>query len=96
MKSPLALVEVPYHHPRTGENQRVWAVVRTGEAASGLRAYRVVFIREPTPQERVSVEACLSHSAEEGQKSFNLQDMLARTGSVEGRRTLGAILRGKP
>lgn len=76
MRSPLALVEVPYHHPRTGENQRVWTVVRSEASARGLRAYRVVFVREPTPEERCSVMATLSHSAEEEPKSFDLNSVL--------------------
>lgn len=94
MRSPLALVEVPYHHPRTGENQRVWVVVKTEAAACGLRGYRVVFLREPTPPERVSVEATLSHSSEPEPRIFNLNDMLKIMVS-KSLRPLSKILRGE-
>lgn len=94
MRTPLALVEVSYHHPKTGANSREWVVVKTEVAARGTVGHRVVFLRHPTETERASVEACVAESSEQ-LKVFNLLDMLARTSSVKGRRALGAILRGE-
>jgi hypothetical protein len=79
MRSPLALIEVPRHDPRTGANTREWVVVRTAAAARGLSAYRVVFIRKPTPLDRIQVEATLSHSVETKSKQVHDLDKLLET-----------------
>jgi len=84
MRSPLALVEVPRHDPRTGRNTREWVVVRTAAAARGLQAYRVVFVREPDHIERVEVEATLTHSAEPKLKQVNDLDKLLETSWMYG------------
>lgn len=95
MKTPLALVEVSYHHPKTGANSREWVVVKTEAAARGLDAHRVVFLRDPTEAERASVEACASRSIMTP-KVFTLSEMLARAGTAPGARSIGSILRGEP
>lgn len=91
MRSPLALIEVPNHNPRTGENTREWAVVRTEAAARGLKGYRAVFVREPTPEERTSIMATLAHSAEPDPKVFELHSMLGKASANK----LSQILRGE-
>ena len=75
MRSPLALVEVSRHDPRTGRNTREWAVVRTAQAARGLVAYRVVFVRKPDPQERACVEAALCRDAGPDPKVMTLDGL---------------------
>ena len=79
MRSPLALIEVPRHDPKTGKNTREWVVVRTAQAACGLQAYRVVFVRKPDPEERVYVEATLTHSAEPKLQQVHYLDKLLET-----------------
>lgn len=79
MRSPLALIEVPRHDPRTGANTREWVVVRTAAAARGLSAYRVVFVRKPRPSDRFEVEATLAHSAEPKLKQVLTLDQLLET-----------------
>ena len=54
MRSPLALVEI--RCPISGEWE--WSVVRTAEAARGLRAKRVILFRTPTRDEEKALEAC--------------------------------------
>jgi hypothetical protein len=60
-----------------------------------MQAYRVVFVREPTPLERLDVEATLSHSAEPEPKVFDLGTLLTLL-KASVLRPLGAILRGEP
>lgn len=71
MRSPLALIEIPYKDPKTGKHRREWVVVRTAAAARGLQAYRVVFVRKPRPSDRFEIEATLSHSAEPKLQQIN-------------------------
>lgn len=93
MRSPLALIEVPYHHPRTGMNSYEWSVVKTEQAARGLHGRRVVFLRPPTLSERAAVEACVKDSAA-SPKVFVLSDLLQIMGT-KNLAPLSKILRGE-
>ena len=53
-RSPLALLRYWKSPTENG-----WRSVQTEQAARGMSADKVVFVREPTDQERKSVMACL-------------------------------------
>lgn len=81
MRSPLALLEINQHDQRTGRNTREWLVVRTAGAARGMPAHRVIFLREPTPEERGTVEACLAPGRIAA--SHSLKDLLEKAWAYE-------------
>ena len=56
MRPPLALLEIL--NPKTGDY--VWQVIASANGARGWLAKHIVYIREPTEQERLAVEACLN------------------------------------
>ena len=78
MRSPLALLEVSKHDTRTGRNTREWVVVRTADAARGSRAHRIVFVRDPTPEERDIVELAL-YDSEASVKIHSLKLLLEKS-----------------
>lgn len=94
MRSPLALIEVGEPNAKTGEYERKWQVVRTADAAKGLKAYRVVFVREPTPEEYPVVMNTLGHSAEPEPQAVKLEDVFRIMGT-KNLAPLAKILRGK-
>jgi len=69
MRSPLALLEV-----QGFDGEMHWVPIKTSASARGCAARRVIFIRNPTPEERQTVERCLFHPDAVGQ--YQLDQLL--------------------
>jgi hypothetical protein len=69
MRSPLALLEIDNLRGKPG---RVWKVIRSSVSARGHKAYRVVWVRKPTPQDEATVTPCLRYA---GGTAHNSQDL---------------------
>jgi len=80
MTKPLALLEMPLH-TRTGETIREWVAIQTATQARGQKATQVIFLREPTLDERDCVEACLVGNTRGG---YLLQERLDKAWRYDG------------